>query len=203
MNAIFKINEMQIETERLLLRSFRKSDLEDLYEYAKVLGVGEMAGWKHHESIEESKLILNRFIENDNTFAIVLKSNNKVIGSLGIEEYALEEVLTEFYEYKGRKIGFVLSKDYWGNGLMTEAVKAVIDYLFNQKDFDFLLCGYYEFNIQSKRVQEKCGFKPYRKLIMETTFNTKEKGILNLLLNPIKNINLIFSHLETLIYNKN
>ena len=178
MNAIFKINEMQIETERLLLRSFRKSDLEDLYEYAKVLGVGEMAGWKHHESIEESKLILNRFIENDKTFAIVLKSNNKVIGSLGIEEYALEEVLTEFYEYKGRKIGFVLSKDYWGNGLMTEAVKAVIDYLFNQKDFDFLLCGYYEFNIQSKRVQEKCGFKPYRKLIMETTFNTKEKGIL-------------------------
>ena len=80
MNAIFKINEMQIETERLLLRSFRKSDLEDLYEYAKVLGVGEMAGWKHHESIEESKLILNRFIENDKTFAIVLKSENKVIG---------------------------------------------------------------------------------------------------------------------------
>lgn len=200
MNAIFKINGVQIETERLILRSFKQTDLDDFFEYAKVEGVGEMAGWKHHESKEETQQILNSFIDHDKTFAIVLKENSKVIGSLGVEEYGLEQILTEFFNYKGREIGYVLSKDYWGNGIMTEAVKAVIDYLFNDLDLDFLTCGYYSFNHQSKRVQEKCGFKPYRKLIMDTKIGTKEKSILNLLLNPNKNIKLVFSHPETLIY---
>ena len=85
---------------------------------------------------------------------------------------------------------------------MTEAVKAVIDYLFNEQNLDFLTCGYYDFNTRSKRVQEKCGFRPYRKLIMDTRMGTKEPGVLNLLLNPSKQIVLNFSHLETLIYNE-
>ena len=202
MNANFKINGIVIETQRLILRPFKQSDLDDFYEYASVDGVGEMAGWKHHESKDESQSILDLFINEDKTFAIVLKENNKVIGSLGVEEYGMEEALSEFYEYQGREIGYVLSKDYWGKGLMPEAVKAAIDYLFNVQKLDFLTCGYYEFNSQSKKVQEKCGFKPYRKLMMETRLGTKEQGILNLLVNPNKNIKLVFSHPETLIYNQ-
>lgn len=200
MNAVFKLNGLQIETERLILRPFIQTDLDDFYEYASVEGVGEMAGWKHHQSKEESQQILNRFIENDKTFAIVLKSNNKVIGSLGIEEYGMEDKLTEFSNYIGREIGYVLSKNYWGIGIMPEAVKAVIDYLFKVLDFDFLTCGYYDFNRQSKRVQEKCGFKPYRKLVIDTKLGTSESSILNLLINPDKSVNLVFSHPETLIY---
>lgn len=203
MNANFKINGIKIETERLILRAFEQSDLDDFFEYASVKGVGERAGWKHHESKEESQQILNSFIIHDKTFAIVLKENSKVIGSLGVEEYGMEEALTEFLEFKGREIGYVLSKDYWGKGIMTEAVKAIINYLFNELNLDFLTCGYYDFNYQSKRVQEKCGFKPYRKLLMETRMGTKEHSILNLLLNPNKNIKLVFSHPETLIYTEN
>lgn len=45
MNATFKINGTIIETERLILRPFKQSDLDDFYEYASVEGVGEMAGW--------------------------------------------------------------------------------------------------------------------------------------------------------------
>ena len=202
MNANFKINGIVIETERLILRPFKQSDLDDFYEYASVEGVGEMAGWKHHENKEKSQSILALFINEDKTFAIVLKENNKVIGSLGVEEYGMEQALSEFFDYQGREIGYVLSKDYWGKGLMPEAVKAVIDYLFNVQKLDFLTCGYYEFNNQSKKVQEKCGFKPYRKLVMETRLGTKEQGILNLLVNPNKNIKLIFSHPETLIFNQ-
>lgn len=200
MNVNFKINGIQIETQRLLLRAFNQSDLDDFYEYASVEGVGEMAGWKHHESKDKTQEILNNFINEDKTFAIVLKSNNKVIGSLGVEEYGMEQTLSEFFEYKGREIGYVLSKEYWGKCIMPEAVKAVINYLFNEFDLDFLTCGYYDFNTQSKRVQEKCGFKPYRKLLMETKLGTKEHSVLNLLLNPNKNIKLVFSHPETLIY---
>ena len=109
-------------------------------------------------------------------------------------------MLTEFENYKGREIGYVLAKDYWGRGLMPEALRGVIDYLFNKLDYDFLLCGHYDFNNQSKRAQEKCGFKPYRKLVFDTRVGTKEPGVLSLLLNPNKKIELKFSHPETLIY---
>ncbi len=200
MNAEFKINRKVIETDRLILRAFQQSDLDDFFEYASVEGVGEMAGWRHHESKDKSQEILNRFIEENKTFAICLKGNGKVIGSLGIEKYGMEEALTEFDGYRGREIGYVLAKDHWGKGIMTEAVSAVIDYLFNELDLDFLTCGYYDFNNQSKRVQEKCGFKPYRKLVMETRLGTQEPGVLNLLVNPRKRITFKFSHPETLIY---
>lgn len=203
MNADFQINGIRLETERLILRPFLPSDLDDLNEYASVEGVGEMAGWKHHENKEKSQEILDNFIREDKTFAICLKENNKVIGSLGVEKYGLEEALTEFHSYKGREIGYVLSKAYWGQGIMPEAVKAVIDYLFVDLTLDFLTCGYYDFNNQSKRVQEKCGFKPYRKLVFDTKLGTEEPGVLNLLLNPNKQITLHFSHPETLIYQEN
>ena len=202
MNATFELNGLVIETERLLLRPFKQADLNDFYEYASVEGVGEMAGWYHHQSIEKTQEILDRFIEEDKTFAIVYKENNKVIGSLGIEKYGLEEKLTEFDGYVGREIGYVLSKEYWGKGIMPEAVMAVINYLFGNLNFDFLLCGYYDFNNQSKRVQEKCGFKPYRKLVMDTSLGTSEPGVLNLLINPYNNISFVFSHPETLIYDQ-
>ncbi len=200
MNAEFKINGKTIETERLVLRAFQQSDLDDFYEYASIEGVGEMAGWRHHESKDKSQEILDCFVKEDKTFAVCLKENGKVIGSLGIEKYGMEAALTEFDGYRGREIGYVLSRDHWGKGLMPEAVKAVIDYLFNELDLDFLTCGYYDFNSQSRRVQEKCGFKPYRKLVMETRLGTKELGVLNLLINPNKEIKFEFSHPETLIY---
>ena len=81
-----------------------------------------------------------------------------------------------------------------------EALKAVIDWLFTDYDLDFLICGHFDFNRQSAMVQEKCGFRPYRKLVMDTKMGTQEPGVLTLLLNPQKSIHLVFSHPETLIW---
>lgn len=202
MNAPFDVTNVYIETDRLVLRPFTLNDLDDFFEYASVPGTGEAAGWNHHENKEKSLEILNHFIEEKKTFAVVYKENNKVIGSLGIERYGSEDKLSEFFNYQGREIGYVISKDYWGQGLMPEAVKAVIGYLFNKLNYDFLLCGYYDKNSRSKRVQEKCGFQPYRKLVFDTRMGTKEPGVLMLLVNPNKNIRFAFSHPETLIFKK-
>ncbi len=146
MNAIFNIKGKIIETNRLISRPFKQTDLSDLYEYASVDGVGEMAGWSHHKNKEESQKILNMFIDEDKVFAICLKENEKVIGSIGVEKYGMEEKLTEFDGYKGREIGYVLSRAYWGKGIATEATKAIIDFLFYECELDFLICGYYNFN---------------------------------------------------------
>ena len=50
MNTIIDISNTVLHTPRLTLRPWRQGDLDDFYEYASVDGVGQMAGWKPHES---------------------------------------------------------------------------------------------------------------------------------------------------------
>ena len=171
MNVPIDITEVVLKTERLILRPWKLSDLEDFYDYAKVKGVGEMAGWKPHESIEESREILEMFASDKKTFAVVY--NGKAIGSVGIEEYN-EDKFPEFSELKCREIGYVLSKDHWGKGLMPEAVLEVIRYLFEEVGLDLIVCGHFIWNTQSDRVQEKCGFRHYGFSKYETRINTIE-----------------------------
>ena len=171
MNAPIDVTALRIETQRLILRPWRESDLSDLYAYASVPGVGEMAGWKHHESMEESKRILEMFIRQKKTFAIELQETGRVIGSLGLEEMRPDPIGDQ---RMGREIGYVLSKDHWGRGLMTEAVKAVIDYCFDTLKLDYLTCGHFLRNDRSRRVVEKCGFRYFGESEFETGYDTLE-----------------------------
>ena len=204
MNADFRIDGKVIETERLILRPFRQTDLEDFYEYASIEGVGENAGWKHHGNLGQHRTKIVHVLRSQIFRQIVQRGRRKAVALLGrIVQYDGKDVSkTCAKSRKWSLCGVALSKSYWGKGLMPEAVNAVIDYLFNELGFDFLICGYYEFNERSKRVQLKCGFKPYRSLVMDTQLGTKEQGVLCLLINPDKNIELKFSHQESLIYNK-
>ncbi len=158
MNVPVDISNVILETGRLINRPWKNEDLNDFYEYASVNGVGLMAGWRPHESKEESQEILNLFIEHKITFALELKENKKVIGSIGLERIAIE--LGEPYtSLRGREIGYVLSKEYWGQGLMPEAVKSVVEYCYKELNCDFLQCSHALGNEQSKRVVEKVGFQ--------------------------------------------
>ena len=98
------------------------------------------------------------FIKGKNEFALELKENHKVIGSLGLEKMSFS-LGGEYDNLAGREIGYVLSKAYWGRGLMPEAVKAVIAYCFQNEKYDYLICSHSVTNNQSKRVIEKCGFR--------------------------------------------
>ena len=158
MNANVDLTGVVLETERLIIREWNGIDLEDFFEYAKVDGVGQMAGWSPHTSIQESKTILEMFIKEKKTFALELKENHKVIGSLGLETLSL--LLSNEYEnLVGREIGYVLSKDYWGKGLMPEAVNSLIKFCFEKENYDYLMCSHSVINSQSKRVIEKSGFR--------------------------------------------
>lgn len=173
MNKPIDITNITLTTDRLILRPWRESDLEDLYAYAKVDGVGQMAGWMPHESIETSQIVLESFIRNKKTFAIAY--DGKVIGSLGIEAYK-EENYPELAPLQGREIGYVLSKDYWGQGLMPEAVNAVVAYLLEEENLDFILVGHFTWNRQSARVIEKCGFEYVKTVDYTTQFGKAERS---------------------------
>ena len=178
MNIPIDISDVTIESPRLLLRPWHPDDLQDLYDYASVDGVGQMAGWKPHQSREESGQILDMFINGKKTFAV--EYEGKVIGSLGIEYYD-EKQIPELNEFRGREIGYVLAKDFWGRGLMPEAVKAVTDWFFTHTDGEFLTCGYFVWNRQSERVQEKCGFHFLKEISFETMLGKTEKSNVNIL----------------------
>ena len=183
MNAEINISNVILETDRLILRAWEITDLDDFFEYASVEGVGEKAGWEHHKSKDKSLEILKMFIEEKKVFAIVLKENQKVIGSIGIEELG-EELDKDLDNLSGRELGYVLNKDYWNKGIMTEAVSKVVDYCFNTLKLNFLMASYFNHNIASKKVLENLNFKFYKDIIIETGYNNiKEKSTLMLLKN--------------------
>ena len=178
MNTPVDITGVELTTPRLTLRPWRKSDLEDFFEYASVDGVGQMAGWLPHRDTTESQKILDSFISKKKTFA--LDYQGMAIGSLGIEEYN-EDEFPALLDMRCRSLGFVLSKAYWGRGLMPEAVEAVIQWLFEAVKLDAILCAHFDWNAQSARVQHKCCFRPFAEGIYETRYGTKEKDITNIL----------------------
>ena len=179
MLAPVDITGVHLETERLILRPWTMDDLEDFYAYSSIEGLGQMAGWLPSKSVEESKIILDLFIRGKRTFAIELKGNGKVIGSLGIEEPEQDPES----EKLGRELGYVLHKDYWGQGLMPEAVRAVISWCFDDLHYDFLICCHFDWNQQSKRVIEKCGFRYFSATRSETRYETVENSLNYILYN--------------------
>ena len=181
MNKSIDITNVVLKTDRLTLRPFQESDLQDLYEYASVDGVGQMAGWLPHKNPDETRVILRMFMEEKKTFA--LEHQGKVIGSLGVDVYN-EKDYPEFDTLMGREIGYVLSKAYWGQGLMPEAVQAVTQYLFEIEKLDFLICGHFERNARSRRVIEKCGFRYIRTVPFITEYGTRDQSMEYILFNP-------------------
>jgi len=75
---------MVFETERLILRPWKRDDAESLYEYAKDPLVGPIAGWPVHTSIENSREIIKSVLSANETYVVCLKENNMAIGSIGL-----------------------------------------------------------------------------------------------------------------------
>lgn len=160
-----------IKTDRLVLRAFNDNDLEDLYSYAKTPGLGEMAGWPHHRSIEDSKEVLERFKKNKDVLAI--EKDSKVIGSLGLHPVD-DEFYKEFEDKKGKEIGFVLSEDFHRQKIMTEAVKALMKYAFEDLGLDYISAGYFRGNFKSRWFQQKLGFSYYGSHVVKVAMGNFE-----------------------------
>lgn len=113
-----------IETERLLLRPFVESDAEALFACCRNPNIGNNAGWQPHASLEESREVLRSvFLSQKGVWAITLKDNGQLIGSIGIIADPRRE------NPQVRMLGYWLDEAQWGKGYMTEAVKAVLNSL--------------------------------------------------------------------------
>ena len=73
MLAPVDITGVRLETDRLILRPWTWEDLEDFFEYASIEGLGQMAGWLPHKTIDDSRVILDMFIRSRRVFAVEVK----------------------------------------------------------------------------------------------------------------------------------
>ena len=169
MDVIIDVSGIHIKTERLILRAWHKTDLADLHEYASVPGVGEMAGWAHHRTMEITKTLLKSFMDTKDVFAIVHQKDKKVIGSLGLH-YSWANEDDRYKQLSVKEIGYVLSKDYWGQGLTPEAVCGVLEYCSKNLGIEAFTCRHFSENNQSRRVIEKSGFT----FVRESEFYSKQ-----------------------------
>ena len=146
-----------IETDRLILRPWRESDAEALYKYASDPDIGPIAGWPPHKSVADSLEIIRTVFATPETYAVVLKETGIPVGCCGI--MTVNSLHSAEMKGSEAEIGYWIGKPYWGNGLIPEAVKALLLRCFKELGLTNVWCGYYEGNTKSKRVVEKCGFK--------------------------------------------
>jgi len=148
--------ELILNTNRLILRPWYESDAEDLYKYASHPDVGPIAGWPVHTSVENSKEIIKDVLSKPYTFAVVLKETMKPIGSIGLMIGNSSNIGISDSE---GEIGYWIGVPFWGQGLIPEAMRELMRYAFEELNLKIIWCGYFDGNLKSKRVQEKCGLK--------------------------------------------
>lgn len=161
-----------IETDRLILRKFTLEDAEDMYNnWANDDLVTEHLSWPTHKSVDISEKVIKSWVEsyqNEDTYswAIALKDNNIVTGSIGVVE------LNETHE--SCNIGYCIGRKFWGRGITTEAFKGIIEYLFNEVGFERIEAYHHTSNPASGKVMIKSGLK-YEGTLRHFRKNTKNE----------------------------
>lgn len=148
-----------LETDRLILRNYKETDFDDYWEFASQPNVGPMAGWMPHTDKNKTRERLELEISKPYQFAIVLKEENRVIGSIEIMECKTDRYRGCEFEEGCKEIGIVLSEYYWGKGYATEALKEIMRYSFEELNIPSIFTCHAKANIGSGKVQDKCGFK--------------------------------------------
>lgn len=143
---------MKLIGNRIVIRDLHVSDLDAFYEYGKSEYVGPNAGWKPFPSITIASRILNSMILSNETYAVAAREGNHLIGTISLYHQTIRK------NNRVLSMGFSLNHDYWNQGLMTEAVKLILDFAFSKTDCELLEVGHHVGNYGSKRVIEKCGF---------------------------------------------
>ena len=145
-----------IQTERLILRKMTMRDAPDVYRYARDREVARHVLWEAHRSILDTRgyirYLLSQYRNGEpGSWGIVLRETGRVIGSIGYMSYSPDHSTVE--------IGYSLSREHWGKGLMTEALSAVIDETFRVLDLHRIEAMHFTDNPASGRVMEKCGLQ--------------------------------------------
>ncbi len=155
--SINNIGTVNIETERLLLHRFTLEDACDMFNnWANDLEVCKYLSFEPHGNIEITKKVLEKWISEYNeinryNWAIEYKKIGQPIGSI---------TAIAFWEKNySCEIGYCIGKNYWSKGIMTEAMRALIKFFFEEVGLNRIQAQHDVLTIGSGRVMEKSGMK--------------------------------------------
>lgn len=169
-----------IETDRLILRQFNFFDAFDAFRnWTSDKEVTKYITWQPHSDVDVTKKIVQEWVDgyerkNYYQWAIVLKEINQPIGSIG--------VVDQIENIKLFHIGYCIGSKWWHQGIMTEAFKAVIDYLFTKTGVNRIEAAHDIKNPNSGCVMKKCGMQ-LEGVLKQAGFNNR--GIIDLCLYSI------------------
>ena len=154
-----------METDRLVIRSFQETDIDDFYEYMKLDSTAKYEDFSPY-SYEECVASIKRRAEVDYVFAVVLKQENKLIGDIN---YSEED--DDTYE-----IGYDFNEFFWGHGYAAESCKEIIRHLFETVGARRVIAQCNDDNDRSIRLLEKLGFRKEGCFLEDVSFKEDENG---------------------------
>lgn len=152
-----KAGTQRIETQRLILRRFKIEDAEDMYtNWASDTEVTRYLTWPVHSNVEITRSLLTEWVSHYSdggyfNWVMEYKETGKAIGNISVVK--LHE------NTEAADIGYCMSRAYWGHGLMPEALKGVMAYLFDVVGLNRIAACHDVNNPKSGRVMDKAGMK--------------------------------------------
>jgi len=138
----------------MVLRKWNESDLNNLVKYANNIKIANRLtnGFPHPYTEEDGKAYLSTVISDNPTKVFAIEVTGEAVGSIGIFPQ------TDIHE-KNAEMGYWLAEEYWGQGIMVEAIKEITAYGFQTFDIIRIFARPFSTNLQSQRVLEKAGFE--------------------------------------------
>ena len=145
-----------LETPRLILRRIAMSDAKDIFAYSCDEEVARHVLWSAQKDISEAqeycRFMMRKYrYDEPSSWGIIEKKTGKLVGTIGFMDYNEDNATVE--------VGYSLARWLWNGGYMTEALARVIDYAFENMDFNRIEAQHELANPSSGRVMEKCGMR--------------------------------------------
>jgi len=149
-DALYETESVALKTARLVLRPPLAADSKAIARLANDRRIADnLRRLPHPYSRADAEAFLDYLARTHQETAFLIEAEGAPCGMIGLD----------FANYEGPEIGYWLGVAHWGNGFATEAVRAVIDYAFEEHAIDELFAGARVTNPASRRVLEKCGFQ--------------------------------------------
>lgn len=142
-----------LKTKRLILRKFVVDDYNDMFNnWASDERVTRYLTWLPHESLQVTRQLLESWCssyDNENTYNWAIELGGKVIGGISVVRLSEKSECAE--------LGYCMGYNWWNQGLMTEAARAVIGFLFSEVGVHRISIAHAVKNSASGKVAQKCG----------------------------------------------
>ena len=137
----------------ITLRKWEESDIESLVKYANNYGIARFLtdAFPYPYTMEDAKAYISIVKDENPTKCFAIDFNGEAIGSIGIFPQA-------DVHRKNAEMGYWLSEKFWGQGIMPEAIRPIVEYGFKTFDITRIFARPYGHNLKSQRVLEKAGF---------------------------------------------